>query len=147
MAGDHQPAAGTDEGAHQAVERDIATGRQARLRRCRGTRLAGGVAGREDDQVGVEVQVKDVLERQQPIRAVAAEAGEQRRLRGALGRSRGDHAVGREVQDAVLVEVLARLDRGIGELVASNDLDAGRIELPDDRARDLELLGRDGMGP
>ena len=49
-----------------------------------GARLAGRVAGREDDEIGVEVQVEDLAEGQQAVRAAAAEARQQRGLRRAL---------------------------------------------------------------
>ena len=76
MAGDHQPSARADEGAHQPVERDVAACGEARLLGSRGARLAGGVAGGEDHEVGVEVEVEDLAEREQSVRAVAAEARE-----------------------------------------------------------------------
>ena len=70
-------AAGADEGADQAVKCDVAAGCQAGLLGCRGARLAGGVAGREHDEVGVEPEVENLAESQQSVRPVAAEAGQQ----------------------------------------------------------------------
>ena len=100
-----------DEGADQAVQCNVAAACQARLfGRC-GACLSGGVAGREDDQVGVEVKVEDFLECQQAVRSGAAEAGQQRRLSRALRGAGGHDAMGCEVEDAVLVEIVARLQR------------------------------------
>src|SRR5206468_9418798 len=68
----------------------------SRLLSSRGARLAGGVACRKDDEVGVEVKVENLFEGQETIRAASAEAGQQRRLGGAFGGACGDHAVGRD---------------------------------------------------
>ena len=93
------------------------------------------------------MEVENVLEGQQPIRAASAEAGQQRRLGGALRRPRGDYAVGCEMKDAILIEVGSGRQPAVGELIAGEDFDAVRIELADDRARRLELLGGDRVGP
>ena len=81
MAGDHKPSARADERTHQPVERDVATGREASLLGRSSACLASGVAGGKDHQVRVEVQVEDLAKREQPVRAVAAETRQQRRLR------------------------------------------------------------------
>ena len=124
MTGNYQPAAGADKSPDEPVESDIAASRQARLLGRRGARLARGIASRKDDEIGVEVQVEYVLERQQPVRAGSPKAGKKRRLRGAFSRTGGDDAMGGEMQDAVLIEVVSCLDRGVGELVAGHHLDA-----------------------
>ena len=87
VAGNDQPPAGADERAHQPVERNVAAGPEPRLLGRRGARLAGGVAGREDDQVGVEMQVENLAEGQQAVRAAAAEARQQGRLGGTFRRA------------------------------------------------------------
>ena len=68
VAGDDHPAAGADEGAHQTVEREVAAAGQARFRVAATAGPAGRVAGRQDDQVGVELQVENLAEGQQAVR-------------------------------------------------------------------------------
>ena len=69
VAGDHHPAAGADEGADQPVQRDIRRRRSGPASAV-AARLApaGGVAGGEDDEVGVEPQVENLGEAQQAVR-------------------------------------------------------------------------------
>src|SRR6476646_4255043 len=51
------------------------------------------------------------------------------------------------MKDAILVKVAARLEAGVGELIAGDDVDPGWIKPLEDRACDLELLRRDRMAP
>ncbi len=64
MAGDHRARAGADERANQTVERIIAAGHDARFSRGAGGCRAGGVAGRQDDDIGVELEVENLAEAQ-----------------------------------------------------------------------------------
>ena len=82
-----------------------------------------------------------------PVRSFAAEAGQQRRLRRAFGGTGGDDAVSREMDDTILVEIAARLERGVGELVTGDNVDAVGIELLQDRCRHLQFAGRYRMTP
>ena len=147
MAGNHQSAASTDEGADQSIQRDVAAGRKAGRLGRRGARHAGGVAGRKDNDIGVDLEVEDFAERQKPVRSGTAETGQQGRLGGAFRGAGGNHAVGREMQNPVIAEVAALLDCGVGELIAGDDFDAGWIVLPQNPARGFEFLGRNRLRP
>ena len=115
MAGENQATPCADERAHQTVERDVAAGGKTRLLGRRGARLRRGVARGQDDHVGVEMKVEHLLEREQAIRAAAAETRQERGLRRAFCGARGDDPVRREMDDPVLVKVRAILERGVGE--------------------------------
>ena len=60
----------------------------------------------------------------------AAEAGQQRRLRRAPGLRRGDDAVGREMDHAIMVEVGPGLDRSVAERRSGDDLGAASGRRP-----------------
>ena len=122
MAGDDQAAAGADEGAHKPVEREIAAAGQARFLGDGEAGAAGRVAGGQDDQIGVEIEVENLREGEQPIRFAGAEAGQQGRARRAFRARRGDQAVGGEMEDAKAVEIVPAADRAVGEVGAGDDL-------------------------
>src|SRR5262249_39099228 len=94
--------------------------------------------------VCVELQVVDLLEAQQAIRIAAAERGQQRRPRRAFGPRRGDETVRGEMDDAVVGEIIALLDRGVGEGRAGDDRSAG---WPDQRGGLAQLGGRASFVP
>src|SRR3546814_9924369 len=67
------------------------------------------------DEVGVDPQVEDFLEGKEPVRIPAAERGDERRARRAGRARRGDEAVRREMDDAIVGKVGAVLDRRVGK--------------------------------
>ena len=151
----HRPVAG-DHRSGRRRRRRRAPARRARIRRRRarpasrgrgGARPAGRVAGGEDDEVGVEPQVENLAEGEQAVRALAAEAGQQRRPGRAFGPRRQDQAVGGEMEDAIVGEIVARRDRGVGEGGAGDDLGLARPAAADRLAGGDQLLGRDRPRP
>ena len=129
MGDQERSRAGVEEGARQprqALAAQPAVGRR-------------GVAGREHDPVGVELELRDLAGVEQPVFVGARRRGRrqrQRRLALALELARQE-AVGREGDDPVLAEVRAP-HALLGRLRAQDHVRLRRLE----RLRDLPQLAR-----
>ncbi len=97
----------------------------------------GGVAGRQHDEIGVELELGDLARGEETVILAArllGQAERERGLRQALHFAR-DETVGREIDDAVAIELVV-FDRGLARRLAEMDLACRRAEALGDR---LEL--------
>ena len=144
VTGDHGTRASADKGAHQTVEREIPTRRHPGIARRRRRGRAGSIARRQDDRIGIERQVEDLAERQQPVGTAAAERGKQRRACRAFGARRGDKTMCGEMDDAEIPQIAAILERGIGETGTRRHFGAAAA---DERGSDVQFHLRNRVAP
>jgi hypothetical protein len=147
VAADDDPPSGANEGAHQPVQRKVAFAGHAGGLGPGLAAMTGGVAGRENDEVGVEPKIINLGKCEQAVGARAIEAGQQGRLRGAFLARSGHQAMGGKMENAELVEVRLGHDARVREVCAGHDFGSAAAGRQDHATGGEQFVGGDRAVP
>ena len=115
MTGQHRTPAGTDEGPDQTIQSGAAAAADTGFAGHRYAGFARCIAGRKDDDIGIQLEIENFIERQKAVGSGIAKGGHQCRLRRAGRTGCGDQAMRRKVQNPIIVDIILCQDAGICE--------------------------------